>query len=160
MWPDLLEVLLKRAKAKGNSDVAHRLVAASEEIGSALIVSDLNDPITSEGGRDALRGGRGENDRYPLRSLSSRGVGGLAPVFNFSVRPPQARDLAQRLVGVGAEIWNALHLAVENGHEDIVSDLPESVTSIDAQDTDGCTPLHVAAEYGKTEMAAVVAQGG
>ena len=96
MWPDLLEVLLKRAKAKGNSDLAHRLGAASEEIGNALIVSDLNDPITSEGGRDTLRGGRGENDRYPLRSLSSRGVGGLAPAFNFSVRPPQARETSRR----------------------------------------------------------------
>eukprot|EP00752_Nemacystus_decipiens_P007341 g6567.t1 len=62
------------------------------------------------------------------------------------------RDLAQKLVGEGAEIGEALHTAAERGHGEIVSDLLENGAPIDAKVRRGMTPLHVAAEKGKTEV--------
>ena len=59
----------------------------------------------------------------------------------------------QKLVEAGAQVGNALHIAVEGGNGEVVTDLLENGASINALDTTyGKTPLHVAADDGKTEM--------
>lgn len=62
------------------------------------------------------------------------------------------RGLAQKLIGAGAVVGNALHLATLGGFGEIVNDLLESGASVDAKGTSGCTPLHVAAEEGETKI--------
>lgn len=70
------------------------------------------------------------------------------------------RGLAQRLVGKGAEIGNALHAAVRGGHGEIVNDLLESEASFADKGTQGRTPLHVAAQDGHLEMLRVAIEHG
>lgn len=57
------------------------------------------------------------------------------------------RDMAQKLMGAGAAVGNALHEAIRCGHEDIWNDLLESGASVDTKDAsrDGRTLLHLAA---------------
>eukprot|EP00903_Cladosiphon_okamuranus_P022671 g20864.t1 len=62
------------------------------------------------------------------------------------------RALAQKLVGKGAEIGDALHAAVRGGHAEIVSDLLKSGASLGAKDGNGHTALHVAAQYGHVKI--------
>ncbi len=63
------------------------------------------------------------------------------------------RGLVQKLLEARAHIGTALHEAVRGGHGEVVEDLLESGVSINGEDTaDGKTPLHVAAEEGRTEM--------
>ena len=75
------------------------------------------------------------------------------------------RGLARKLVGAGAEIGGALHVAVRGGHGGIVNDLLKSGAPLngkdalctcrataDSRDAGGKTPLHVAAIEGRPAM--------
>ena len=62
------------------------------------------------------------------------------------------RELAQKLVGAGAEIGDALYEAVRGGHGEIVNALLESGASTVAKNGDGDTPLHIAVDQGQTEI--------
>eukprot|EP00903_Cladosiphon_okamuranus_P017407 g16031.t1 len=62
------------------------------------------------------------------------------------------RGIVKQLVRAGAELGQALHEAIGGGHGEIATDLLESGASIDAKDTEGNTPIHVAAYEGETEI--------
>lgn len=92
-----------------------------------------------------------------------RSVGGIAKKLHWSVpRARGNRGLAQRLVGAGAEIGDALHWAIQGGHGEIVRDLLESGASFAARIENGYTPLHLAAyQAGRNgDGSSVAAQGG
>lgn len=69
-------------------------------------------------------------------------------------------SLAQKLVRAGAEIQDALHEAVQDGHGGIVNDLLENGASVTAKDRLGRTPLHVAAGRGEKETVQLLLQKG
>lgn len=70
-------------------------------------------------------------------------------------------QLAQRLIGAGAEAGDALDDAVEGGHGEIMRGFLESGASLTAKDVCGFTPpLHVAALQGETEMVKLLALKG
>lgn len=50
----------------------------------------------------------------------------------------------------------ALHLALENGHQDVAKFLLESGANIGALDANGCTPLHIACRKGLTSVAEAI----
>ena len=52
--------------------------------------------------------------------------------------------LSKKLVGAGAEVGNALHAAIRERHEEVVTSLVENAADVGREDEDNETPLHVA----------------
>lgn len=69
--------------------------------------------------------------------------------------------LAQALVGAGAEVGHLdLHEAIEGGHTDYAAVLVNHGASVDAEDEELCTPLHIAAKQDSAEIAQLLLQKG
>ena len=145
----------------------------------------MSNPVSNKSGREALRGeevlafdlifevftskqlaklltapleravAKGERD------LAQRLVGagaGIGNALDEAIRRGH-REIVSDLVGAGAGIGDALHEAVRGGHGDIVSDLVESGASL-AKGADGHTPLHNAVAWGETEIAKLLVLKG
>ena len=69
------------------------------------------------------------------------------------------RGLAQKLLGAGPEIGDALHVAVRDRHGEIVNNLVGSGESIVAKDTNWCTPLHIAAYRDNGDVQLLLLEG-
>lgn len=62
------------------------------------------------------------------------------------------RDIAQTLIGAGADIGNTPHEAAAGGQGDMINYLLEGGVSIETEDEAGRSPLHIAARAGQVEM--------
>ena len=62
------------------------------------------------------------------------------------------RQKSRDLVLMGAEFGDSLHWAIKCGHEMIMDDLLWDGAPVNAKDSDGKTPLHVAACHGEAQM--------
>ena len=111
------------------------------------------DAIANRRTREALRGAEVLAFDLIFEVLTSQQLAELLTASLEHAAAKGKRELAQRLVGAGAKVGNALHEAIRGGHGDIASDLVESGASLAAKDGDGFPPLHVAALWGETEVA-------
>ena len=59
-----------------------------------------------------------------------------------------------------AKQWTPLHIAVRQGHDELVTLLLKSGASVNALSQRGLTPLHHAVRCGQQEIAAILLQGG
>lgn len=83
----------------------------------------------------------------------------LRAPFEHAAAEGNNSGLAQKPVGAGARIGEALHQAARRGHGGVVKDLVEAGASMTAKDTDDMTPLHIAAEEGKSEVVQLLLKG-
>lgn len=117
--------------------------------------------MTNRDGREVLRGVEEETFDLLAEALTSRQWAELLKAPLEQAVAKGNGGLAQKLVGAGAEMGEALHKAVLGGYEEIVNNLLENGASAAAKGTFSLTPLHLAAQKGRNgDGAAVLAQGG
>lgn len=150
-WMKCLAAPLGRAAAKGNI-LAQQLDGAGVEMGQLVTAGLMEIEGVRRSGREALRGREVHALDFIFDILTSEEWAKClqAPLGRAAAKGN--RDLAQQLVGAGAEIGDALHWAIHGRHGEIVTDLLESGASLTAKDAEGCTPLHAAAVQGETGM--------
>eukprot|EP00903_Cladosiphon_okamuranus_P013895 g12923.t1 len=187
-WAELLKAPLERAAARGNRELARKLVRAGADIGNALhaavwgghgqIVSDLLKHGASFSAKDtngctplhfAARTGK----THIVRGLMLKGADKNAmnnqewtPLFS-AVYHGQT-DAARTLLAGGADVslrcgalkGSAVHMAAELGHVDILRAAIEHGADVNATDANHCTALHSAASENKVGAIDVLVEAG
>ena len=187
-WAKLLKAPLERAAARGNRELAKKLVRAGADIGNALhaavwgghgqIVSDLLKHGASFAAKDtngctplhfAARTGK----THIVRGLMLKGADKNAmnnqewtPLFS-AVYHGQT-DAARTLLAGGADVslrcgalkGSAVHMAAELGHVEILRVTIEHGADVNATDANHCTALHGAASENKVGAIDVLVEAG
>ncbi|CAB1117378.1 unnamed protein product [Ectocarpus sp. CCAP 1310/34] len=185
---ELLRALLEHAAAKGNKDLAQRLVRAGAEIGDALhravdgghreIVSDLLESeaslaATDMDGRTPLHIAAEVGDADMVQLLLLKGATTdvidnqeMTPLIVAACCNQVAAALA--LLAAGADITlrstqfkcPATHAAALEGHVEILRAIIEHGADVDAVDAQQRTALHAASCFNKTEAVDVLVEAG
>ena len=109
--------------------------------------------MANQSGREALRGVEAQVLDLIFQVLTPEQRANLLSAALELAAGLGSSGLAQKLVGAGAQIGDALHQAAGVGHGEMVTELLENGASINAKHSkNGRTPLHLAAEYGEEEM--------
>lgn len=151
-WGELLKAPLERAAAKGERDLAQKLVEAGAH---GVRHHDTRAPFSvpmALYGRWSLRGAEVQTLDLLFEVLTSEQWAELLKAPLECAAAQGEKRLAGKLLQAGAEIGDALHEAIRGGQGEIVKCLLANGASVLAENTDGDTPLHIAAIHGEAEM--------